>query len=325
MFELAVYVTGFIALSGVMAAVEAALLTVSQGEVDELVMRDAWGAHALKAATGSITRSVVVMVFFTNTINVLGPILASRKAIQLYGDWVIGVITAVLTFGTIVLSEIIPKSLGAHYAPLIGRGAAPVVRFFVYLLYPLVVALEWLCGLLKTGQRRIGTEGQIRSLVAIGRRAGYIESDEGQMIQRAFILNDRIASDIMTPLQDVVSVKESTTVREAAAHVFRHAYSRYPVFGESVHEVTGLVMSRDILGSLTEGKDKETVSTIARPCLVVAAKMRSDALLVRFRDEHVHLAVVQDGRRLTVGVVTLEDVLEELVGEIEDEKDAPPA
>ena len=82
-------------------------------------------------------------------------------------------------------------------------------------------------------------------------------------------------------------------------------------------------MSRDILGALTEGRDQEPASAIRRPCLIVRADTRSDELLVRFRDQHIHLAIVQDGQQ-TIGLVTLEDVLEELVGEIEDEKDAPP-
>ena len=124
----------------------------------------------------------------------------------------------------------------------------------------------------------------------------------------------------MTPLDKVIAVEDATTVREAAARVFRHAFSRYPVFQASTRKVVGLVLSRDILQAMTEGKDQDPVSTICRPILKVPAEMRSDRLLVRFRDAHLHLAMVQDHGR-PVGLVTLEDVLEELVGEIEDEKD----
>ncbi len=320
MLELILYVLAFIVLSGLMAAIEAAVLSVSYGEVEELRLRGEWGADALKAITARITQPLIVMVIFTNTINVLGPVLAGNKAVELYGHVAIGVITAVLTLGTIIFSEIIPKSLGSHYAPLISRWAAPVIRVLIIALYPLVVALEWLLNLLKSGERRIGTEVQIRSLAAAGRREGYIESDEGKLVQRAFLLNDKSVADIMTPLKDAVTVEETATVREAATQVFRHAYSRYPVFGKSPDDVVGLVMSRDVLEALTDGKDRDSVATICRPSFAVPANMRSDELLVRFRDEHIHLAIVQDNGR-TVGLVTLEDVLEELVGEIEDEKD----
>lgn len=320
MLELALYIVIFIALSGLMAMVDAAVLSVSRAEVEEMVVREMWGAVPLQAIARRLTRAVVVIVLFTNTINVLGPILAGSKAIEIYGEPVIGVITAILTFGTIVFSEIIPKSLGAHYAPIIARASAPAILFFIYALYPLVIALEWMSSLFKTGRRRIGTEEQIRSLVTIGRRAGYIESDEGQLIHRAFILNDRTAADVMTSLEDVVAVEVSATVRQAADRVFRNAYSRYPVFAASINDVKGMVLSHDILEAVSEGRDQEPISSIVRPALVVPAEMRSDELLVRFRDRRIHLAIVQDEGK-TVGLVTLEDVLEELVGEIEDEKD----
>ena len=123
----------------------------------------------------------------TNTINVLGPILVSRQAFDLYGAESIVAITAVLAFGTIIFSEIVPKALGAHYAPLIARFSSPPILVGRYLLYPLVVGFAWLSKQFTKGTRRIGTEDQIRSLVRIGHLAGYIESDEGQLIHRVFL------------------------------------------------------------------------------------------------------------------------------------------
>jgi CBS domain containing-hemolysin-like protein len=227
----------------------------------------------------------------------------------------------VLTFATIIFSEVIPKSLGSHHAPLISRLSAPIIVLLSYALYPFVITLEWLVNLLRRGERRIGTEAQIRSLVLIGRRAGYIERDEGQLIQRAFVLNDKTAANIMTPLPEVVSVGATATVRQAAQRVFRTEFSRYPVFGKTADQVEGMALSRDILEALSEGKDNEPVTSIARPALTVSARTRCDDLLVLFRDRRIHLAVVQD-RGKTIGLVTMEDVLEELVGQIEDEKDA---
>ena len=320
MLDIALLTVLFVGMSGLMALVEASLLSISRGEVEELRSRGVSGAKALQAVTTKLTRAIVVVVICTNLVNVLGPILVARQAIQLYGDSAIVPITVTLTLATIVFSEIIPKSLGSHYAPQIAPIAAPPIRALVAILFPLTVTLEWLSSLLKSGQRRIGTEAQIRSLVTIGRRAGFIEEDEGQMIRRAFVLNDKTAADIMTRLDEVIALKGSANLRQAATQIFHHAYSRYPVYGKSIHDVTGLAMSRDILEALAAGRDKEPVSGISKPALIVPGDIRSDELLVQFRDRHIHLAVVQDGNR-TVGVVTLEDVLEELVGEIEDEKD----
>jgi CBS domain containing-hemolysin-like protein len=314
----------FVFLSGLVAMVDAAILSVTNAEIGELVIQKRWGAVALQGLKQRITRAVIVVVIVTNTINVLGPILVGQKAISIYGNTAIGIVTALLTFGTIVFSEIIPKSLGSHYAPQISRVAAPAIALLIVLLYPIVLLLDWIAGLFRTGSRKIGTEHQIQSLVSLGRDAGLIEKDEGQLIQRAFILNDRTARDVMTPLERVAWLPDTATIREAAERVVHEEFSRYPVFGESPDQVQGFVLSRDILQGISEGRDQQSVQTLLRKPLMVSARRRSDDLLVIFRNSRIHLGIVRENRK-TLGVVTLEDVLEELVGEIEDEKDAEAA
>jgi CBS domain containing-hemolysin-like protein len=187
------------------------------------------------------------------------------------------------------------------------------------LLYPFVVVFSWLSDQFTRGTRHIGTEDQIRSLVRIGHTAGYIEGDEGQMIHRAFILNDKTAGQIMTPMSRTKALGADFTLAQAAGEVSRSKFSRYPVLGESIDDVKGIALSRDILMKLPNHAS-EPLLTITNPPTICEASTKSDQLLAMFRDQHVHLAVVQDLGK-TVGVVTLEDVLEELVGEIEDEKD----
>jgi putative hemolysin len=309
----------FLALSGLMAAVDAAVLSVSRPEIEVLIQEKKWGSRRLGQVKKEISQSVVVIVILTNTINVLGPILVSRQAFDLYGAESIVAITAVLALGTIVFSEIVPKALGAHYAPLIARISAPAILIGRYLMYPLVVGFAWLSKQFTKGTRHIGTEDQIRSLVRIGHLAGYIQSDEGQLIHRAFVLNDTTAGEIMTPLNRVKALGAVFTIKQAAAEVCRSEYSRYPVFGQSTDDIQGIVLSRDVLKA-TLDRSSDPLSSITRSAVIVDAQIKSDKLLTLFRDQHVHLAIVQDVGK-TVGVVTLEDVLEELVGEIEDEKD----
>lgn len=303
-----------------MAMIDAALLSISRAEVEEMVIKKQWGAKALQRIKSNITRAMVVVVILTNAINVLGPILVGYKAVALYGNATIGIVTAVLTFGTIVFSEIIPKSVGSHYAPKISRLTAPSILLLIRLFFPIVWLLEKITTALKTGKRRIGTEQQIRSLVQLGRREGYIQQDEGQLINRAFILNDQTAKDVMTPLEKMVGIEENASMREAASMVFTHTYSRYPVYAGAIDKVTGTAMSRDILQAITEGRDDLPVSSIVQRGLKIPAAISCDELLQRFRSEQTHMAVVTEHDK-TIGLVTLEDVLEELVGEIEDEMD----
>jgi len=322
MIVLILYIVVFLFLSGLLALVDAAVLSVSRAETEEMALQQKPGAAALKLVKQKITQAVVVTVIVTNTINVLGPILVGQAAEDRYGRSVIGIITVILTLGTIIFSEIIPKSLGTHYAPPISRIAAPPIVALTYALYPLVFLLEKIAAFFQRGERQIGTEMQIRSLVRIGLRAGRIEEDEGQLIQRAFVLNDRTAESIMTPLNKIVSIPETASVREAAQVVFDHEFSRYPVFGKTPDEVRGMVLSREILSALAEGRDREPVTSFLQAMPRVKAEKRSDTLLLLFRDRQRHLATVHKQGK-TIGLVTLEDVLEELVGEIEDEKDNP--
>lgn len=320
MLVLVLLVVVFLFLSGLAAAVDAAVLSVSRPEVEVLVEQRKWGARRLRSVKKQLTQSVVVIVIVTNTINVLGPILVSREAQSTYGVEGLAVITVVLALGTMVFSEIIPKSLGAHYAPLVARLAAPGIRGLRILFYPLVITLAAISRLFTRGTRLIGTEEQIRSLVRIGNTAGLIERDEGQLIHRVFIMNNKTAGEIMTPLEHVRGIDASYSISQAASEIVRSEYSRYPIFQGSIDKVSGMVLSRDVLKAVAGDRESARVTSIARPALIVEASCTCDELLMRFRAEHVHLAIVQDTSR-TVGVCSLEDVIEELVGEIEDEKD----
>lgn len=321
MLELLLIAIAFVLASGCMAMMDAAILSVTLPEVEELVMQRQWGATALRAIVRRLTRAVVVIVILTNTVNVLGPILVGSKAVSLYGSHIIGVVTALLTFGTIIFSEVIPKAIGAHYAPTVARIVAPGLLFLTVLLTPIAVILERLVGIFKIGRRPMGTEEQIRALTRMGGKAGHIREAEGELIHRVFVLNDRRARDLMTPRAKVIALPADFTIREAIAEVARHPHTRYPIYDGSLDRVLGIVLNRDLYEALSKGREDEPITAVLREVITVEATMRSDALLMLFRRRNIHLAVVRDGKR-TMGIVTLEDVLEELVGEIEDERDA---
>lgn len=319
MVQLIILILAFVLLSGLMALTEAAVLSVTHAEVEVMVQGGERGATSLQKIKKRITDAVVIIVVFTNVVNVLGPVLVGTRAVEIYGSTAIGVVTAVLTLGTIVFSEIIPKSLGTHYAPRISRLVAPPLRLLIIVFYPVVWLFEKLTSAMKSGERRVGTEDQIRSLAKLGHNAGYIETDETQLVHRVFELNDRLAGAIMTPLESVVTVGEGMTVREAALVMREAAFTRYPVV-DADGRVVGVVISHELLQELIAGRDNESISGLIRDPLTVPASAKADDLLALFRAEHFHMAIVER-RGSAVGIVTLEDVLEELVGEIEDEMD----
>lgn len=310
----------FIFLSGIMALTDAAVLSVSPAEIEAMVRRKKRGAVSLKKLYEHIARGVVVIVAFTNTVNVFGPIIVGQQAVEIYGDPVIGVITAVLTFGTIIFSEIIPKSLGVHYAPAISRIAAPIILGLTYGLYPLVIFLEFISKLMQRGTRRVGTEEQITSLVRLGTDSGYIDKEESKIIHRVFVLNDKTAEELMTPFEKTALISQDTRIKEAVDFIREKRFSRYPVVEAASGNVTGFVLAADIFeGALFQCKSR-LVGDIASEALFISFEETADDLMYLFKKERKHMAVVVRDNT-PVGVVTLEDVLEELVGEIEDERD----
>ena len=320
MAQLILLTVTFVLLSGLVAMVDAAVLSVSRAETEEEVAHQRWGALQLRTITAHLTRSVIVIVIVTNTINVLGPILIGQTAVAIYGASAVGWMTIILTLGTIIFSEIIPKSLGTHYATQISRFAALPILTVTYGLFPLVVVLDRFTRLFRRGRRHVGTEGQIRALTTLGRRAGYIEPDEGALVHRVFILNDRTAKDIMNPRTTIESLRAGATLADAAQEILRSRFSRYPMFGASLDDYAGLVLARDVLEAVVDGRGDQPLTSVARSGLTVDADQRCDDLLLQFRLRRLHLAVVQRAGA-TIGLVTLEDVLEELVGEITDERD----
>lgn len=320
MFELLTVILIILLLSGFFSGAEAALVSLSDADVHTLSERRKRGSRILASVYTKLNRSVITIVVWNNIVNIVGSIMVGQIVIDLYGDAVLAVITTGLTFGIIIFSEIIPKAIGIHYAERIALITSPLILMLTTLMLPVIVLLEWITNLFRRGERKVGTEQQIRSLVTLGRQRGHIESDEGQLIHRAFILNDKTAHDIMTPLKDIIGVLATDTIGEAWKKIDHEAYSRYPVYGASVHEVQGMIIKQDVLQSLYEKHGGDTVSSITREVLVVASNMKSDELIALFRDKNIHLAVVQADEK-TVGLVSLEDVLEELVGEIEDETD----
>ncbi len=318
MIELLVLTASFVFATGTLSMIDAAILSVNPAEVEVLIARKRWGAITLKHLLKHTTRAIIVIVIFTSVTTVLGPILIGLKAEELFGSRSIGIVTVLLTFIMIVFAEIIPKSVGTHYAPRIGRIVAPWLNILIILLFPIVIVMERIARLFKSGKRKVGTEDQIRALANLGGGSGLIDADERELIHRAFSLNDRTARDIMVPSSEIVFIQSGRNIRQAAKMIFEHTYSRYPVIGHSLDEVRGYILSHDALEMLADGNEGHPITDIIREMPTVPADIRCDDLLRKLRENQSQFAIVREQDK-TVGLVTLEDVLEELVGEIRDE------
>lgn len=165
-------------------------------------------------------------------------------------------------------------------------------------------------------------EAEIRLLARIGQQEGIIERDESEMIDRVFRLNDTVAAHIMTPRVQLTYLYADDTLAEARARILTSEHSRIIVIGETVDEVRGIALRNELLIALLEGREHEQVATVMRKAYFIPGSVRADRLLEVFRQNRQHLAVVIDEYGGVGGVVTLEDVLEVLTGEIVDETDS---
>jgi putative hemolysin len=321
MIEIILLGLGVIIFSGIFAGIEAAILNITPAEVEDMVQKKLAGASILASARQQLTRSITTVLIWNNIINIAGSIFVGQAVVLRYGSGLLGVVTTAMTFGIIIFSDVVPKSLATRYARTVSRLAAPLVMAMNFLFLPVSWPIEQLLKFVTKGERTIGTEDQIRSLVRIGHRGGLIEPDERQLIHRVFNLNDVKAQDLMVGWDKIVALPESMTVGEAGPKIIDDPHSRFPLHGKSLDQIRGIVLETEILAAYTQNKLTLTLDKFIRPVLFVDPNTKADKLLILFRGEKNHMAIVRDKTNKTLGLVTLEDVLEELVGEIEDELD----
>lgn len=239
---------------------------------------------------------------------------------------------SVVTAITVVLGEIVPKTMSLQRSEPIAVFAARPVMLFAVVLRPFIWVLEKLSGITLRAMGlpsavRIGrthSEEELKLMVAASFEEGVLEADEQAMLARVFDFAETEAQQVMVPRPDVIALPITATVAEATALALRHPYNRYPVYGEDMDDVRGVVHVRQLFeAARAAGSGDRDIGPLVRPVQMVPETKRSDELLREFRRTKSHLAVVVDEYGQLAGVVTLEDLLEEIVGEIADEFDVP--
>lgn len=270
----------------------------------------------------SMGRPIAAIVVLNNIANIVGSIATGAIAARVLGSQWVGVFSAVLTLLVILGAEILPKTLGERHAEGVGLAMARPVLAVTWFLTPLLWLIERMTsGLVRQQTAPITDEGEIKLLARIGAEEGVFEETESRIVERAFHLHDQIAADVMTPRVAITSLGGEHTLEASKGAIVDSEHSRIVVLGDSVDDVVGIALKGDLLAALVHGDGGSAVADHVRPATFVHAKMRCDALLRKFLSAKTHLAVVVDEFGGVAGVVTLEDVLETITGEIMDETD----
>lgn len=324
MVELLIAASIIILGSALASGTEAALFSVPIIRVRQLAESNVPGASALLSIKEKMSRPISTIVIFNNIFNIVGSIIVGGMAANVLGgdQLLVGAFSALLTLAVIIGAEIIPKNLGERYSEPISLFVARPVASLTVVMFPLVWLIERIVAPITRGPTRMSTnEAEIKLLAQIGQQEGSIESDEAQLIQRVFRLNDMTARSLMTPRVSLTYLHMDKTLAECREQIINSQHSRILVIGESIDDVQGIVLRSHMLQALVEGQPEKTVAQLARPARFVPELVRADKLLEIFRESHEHLAVVVDEFGGIAGVVSLEDVLEVLTGEIVDETD----
>lgn len=302
--------------------VETVLLTVSEIKVKQWAQSKKTSALALLKIKKKMNRPIATIVILNNIFNIVGSILIGSLATEVLGTNWLGVFSGLLTFLIIIFGEILPKTIGQRYADNFALFLAIPVQFLTLMLTPLVWLMEKITEPLTEGKAMPTTnEMEIKLLTNIGSHEGVIEADEAEMITRVFHLNDLSAADLMTPRIIITYLKGDAILKDCQDVIIKSEHSRILVVKDSIDDVIGIGFKNELLTAIIQGRQEEKVANLVGSANFVPETIKADHLLKHFQEIRQHLMVVIDEYGGVSGVVTLEDVLEVLTGDIVDETD----
>jgi CBS domain containing-hemolysin-like protein len=320
MLTLVLVVLWSLAVSFICSVAEAVVLTVSHANIQGMGKTRA--AAILRHFKREIDLPIAAIVAFHTVAHTVGASVSGAIYVDVFDERSLWVFSLVFTLLVLVFSEILPKTLGVIFVREFAVPVAFVVSGLVFILRPLLWLTNILARLLRRGgQTPITSMEEIRLLVASGRSEGVLGTRVADMIEGAARLRELTAYDVMVPRALVVFLSGEQTLEQNLAVIRKTGHSRFPYTPDAnLDNAKGVVLAKELLFGLRDD-EKVDLAGIVRPMIVIPSTTPLERLLRTFQEERRHLAVVVDEYGGTQGVVTLEDVLEEIVGEIEDESD----
>lgn len=303
---------------------ESVLLSITPAQTEALARRHRRAGGWLSAFKRNIDVPIAAILILNTAAHTIGAAVAGASYVNVFDEQTLWIFTIVFTLAVLLFTEIIPKTIGVSYNRLLAMPVAYGIRLLTIVLYPLVFVSEKISRALRRDEiTPITSVEEIRLLAALGRNEGAVGVRTADMIVGATHLRQLTAGDIMRPRQRVVYLSAEMKNKDVLDTVRGSGYSRFPfVPGNDIDEVSGIVMVRDLLYWMHDHPGSSIDwSALVREPIVVPEGMALSALLRTFQDSRFHLAIVVDEYGGVEGIVTLEDVIEEIVGDILDESD----
>ncbi|SEP45495.1 hemolysin family protein [Amycolatopsis saalfeldensis] len=315
-------------LAGVFAAADAAISTVSQARTDGLVRIGRAGARQLAAVVAERRRHINLLLLLRLSCELTATVLVTVSFVHWFGElWLAVLLSAVvMVVVSYVLIGVGPRTIGRQHPYRVGTAVAGLVRVLGSVLGPLSRLLIVIGNAITPGQGfregPFSSEVELRELVDLAQERGVVEDSEREMIHSVFELGDTVAREVMVPRTEIVWIERTKTVRQALALALRTGFTRVPVIGESVDDIVGVVNIKDLMPAFMDPDGPSTVvDAVMNPASFVPDSKRLDELLKEMQRTHHHMAIAVDEYGGTAGLLSIEDILEEIVGEITDESD----
>lgn len=314
-------------LSAFFSSAETAFSTVNRVRLRTLAEEDHKGAIRVLAILDQYGKMLSAILIGNNIVNLSASSLMTTFAISLWGNKAVGIATGILTFVILMFGEIIPKTWAMQRAEPIALLFSPIIRLLMTILTPVIFLVDmlsnWILRLLhisSEGNNFSITEKELKTYVDVSHEGGVIESEERALIYNVFDFGDTVAKDIMIPRIQMTTVPLSATYQELLSTFQSCMFTRIPVYDEDPDHIIGMVNIKDFI--LVKDKEKFSLKKILREAYYTYEYKKVSDLLMEIREKSCNIAFVLSEYGATVGMITMEDMIEELVGEIRDEYDA---
>lgn len=313
-----------ISVSALCSIIEAVLYSTPASHIEAMAQSGKRSGHVLKQLKGEIHKPITAILTLNTISHTMGAAIAGASAAVVFGDQNLGWFSAIFTLFILIFSEILPKTVGVAYSRTLALWIALPLQWLVRLLGPVIWLSRIITNLIPSkGEDLLVSAEEVRAIASLSRKAGEIDLQQERVIANMLELKDKNVQQVMTPgtvsylLSEHIDVKDAMTKKNEWG---RH--SRIPVYDIGPDDIVGVVLARDILLCAADGDDQRKLSALMQPVHFVPESAPLNRVLLDFFEHHQHLFVVVDEYGGVIGVISLEDIIEEIVGrEIMDESD----
>lgn len=314
-------------LSAFFSSAETAFLSVNKVRMMDMAEEGNKRAKLILMMYDKQNSLISTLLVGNNVVNIGAASLATKLATDIWGNAGVGIASGGMTLLILVCGEVVPKNLAASKATSWSLAIAPVLKGLMVILWPIVALLTFISDFVvrlskSSDDDPLITESELKLLVSAGQEEGFLDEVETEMINSIFEFDETIAKEIMVPRMDIIAVNAEESVNAVIDLIIDAGHSRIPAYEGSVDNIIGILYAKDILKNIEYDFDERKVKDIIRPAYYIPENKKVNDLLTELKQKKVHMAIVLDEYGGTAGLITIEDLIEEIIGDIQDEYDA---